>query len=81
MLPTEISACPHCAADLAYEVDGKAYSRAIGVEIAGVYDGALFWHCPACGQDWHRWPEGDRLRARAEPYMNRRGNRPTRADQ
>lgn len=70
-MPSLIETCPHCRADLAYEVDGKTYSRGIGVEIQGVYDGVLFWRCPDCGHDWHRWPEGDSLRARAEQYMNR----------
>lgn len=46
--------CPHCQADLRYDGD---YSRAIGIEIRGVYDGALYWRCPYCQKSWHRWPE------------------------
>jgi Zn-finger nucleic acid-binding protein len=58
--------CPHCGADL-----GVNHRWAIGIEIRGVYDGTLFYQCPSCGGRWHRFPEGDRLRARAEPFVNR----------
>jgi hypothetical protein len=73
--------CPHCGSDLRGEPipqdyrdagwygDNTHYSRTIGVEIRGVYDGMLFWRCPDCGGHWHRWPEGHYLRARAEPYV------------
>jgi hypothetical protein len=39
------------------------YSRIIGVEIRGVYDGTLFWACPDCFRTWSRWPKdtSDRL--------------------
>ena len=29
------------------------------VEVRGVYDGALHFHCTACRADWHRFPAGD----------------------
>ena len=53
--------------------DGKTpeyFFRTIGVEIPGIYDGTLFWQCPDCDKKWHRFPEGSRLRRRAEPYVN-----------
>ena len=49
--------------------EGKThFSRIIGVEIRGVYDGVLFWACPECGGTWHRWDLPD-MRQRAAPYM------------
>lgn len=59
--------CPKCGANLK---DG-GYSRKLGIEIRGVYDGILYWMCPDCGEPWHRWPPGDPLRARANFYMPR----------
>lgn len=47
----------------------RYYSRLIGIEIKGVYDGVLYWQCPDCGHQWHRWPEGHPLRKRAESYV------------
>lgn len=77
--PTE---CPNCLADLQGpqipdEIvgtwfdppDGPVfYSRMIGVEIRGVYDGALYWMCPDCGWAWHRW-ENEAMRAKAAPFI------------
>lgn len=40
--------------------DTTHYSRLIGHEIQGVYDGVLFWSCPDCGIAWPRWTEGTR---------------------
>jgi hypothetical protein len=37
------------------------YSRVMGHEIRGVYDGVLFWSCPDCGLAWPRWNDGGRL--------------------
>jgi hypothetical protein len=34
------------------------YSRMIGVEIRGVYDGVLYWLCPDCGIKWPRFENG-----------------------
>lgn len=62
--------CPHCGTELAYEANGTTYSRKIGMEYRGVYDGALHWSCPICGWAWHRWPEGPTSwRGKAEPYV------------
>ncbi len=63
--------CPHCNADLR---DGD-YSRLIGVEIPGVYDGVLYWLCPDCNGTFHRWDDdggylGKTLRRYAEPYIH-----------
>lgn len=58
--------CPACGSDLSAPGD---CSRVIGVEIRGVYDGVLIWHCPDCAHQWHRWPEGHPYRQRAEPYV------------
>lgn len=43
----------------------------IGVEVRGVYDGALFWECRECGTRTHRFPEGHGLREKAEPYVDK----------
>lgn len=54
------------------EWDGKTrryYSQKIGIEVQGVYDGVLFWKCPFCAHEWHRWPEGHPLRQKAANYV------------
>lgn len=61
--------CPHCGNKLAYEKDGITYSRCISVHIFGAYDGGLFYRCPDCSKDWHRWTD-QRMRKLAEKYMN-----------
>lgn len=73
--------CPHCATDLQGDAipqeyidkgwygTNTHYSRKIGVEIRGVYDGVLFWQCPDCGGRWHRFSEGP-LRVRAESFIH-----------
>lgn len=61
--------CENCDFEFSYTVDGREYSHEIGVEIQGVYDGALFWMCPRCEHKRHRWPENDFRHARAERYM------------
>lgn len=73
--------CPHCGSNLRGEPipqeyrdkgwygDGTHYSRMIGHEISGIYDGVLFWSCPDCGGRWHRFPVGDSLWFKAEPYV------------
>jgi hypothetical protein len=68
--------CPHCGVSLVgtpvpvshQEAYGGVthFSRKIGVEILGGYDGVLFYQCPDCDGRWHRWPEGSPLRAEAE---------------
>lgn len=51
--------CGACGADLAYEHDGKRYSRLIGVEYPyghkDRYDGVSEWKCPQCGLRVGRW--------------------------
>lgn len=51
-----LRACPVCHVDWA---DGK-YSRLIGIERRGVYDGVVEWMCPDCGARWDRFT-GKRL--------------------
>lgn len=63
--------CPHCDAALAYYVDEQRYSRVLGVEVRGVYDGVLYFACPDCHTAWHRWPPGHPIRERAERYRAR----------
>lgn len=63
--------CPKCGANLrgapiptehTEQFGGEAfYSRMIGVEVQGVYDGVLYWMCPDCRGTWHRWPRDSRL--------------------
>lgn len=69
----DIDACPACDADLLYERNGQTYTRLVGVEVRGVYDGILYWMCPSCEHRWHRWSYEDqpRLHAAAEPYVSR----------
>lgn len=31
------------------------YSRLVGIEIRGGYDGVSEWACPDCGARWDRW--------------------------
>lgn len=50
--------CPRCGS-----------SATVTVEIPGVYDGGLYRSCFACGHAWHRWPEGDWRRERANRYV------------
>jgi hypothetical protein len=50
--------CPECGGTIA------------GIEVWGVYDGALFWQCMACGRLLHRWPEGHPLREKAQGFMD-----------
>ena len=72
--------CPLCRASLTagripeesrghYDEGRTHYSRRIGVEIRGVYDGVLYYECPDCGGRWHRFPVGHYLRERAEAYV------------
>ena len=51
----------------------RCYSKVIGIEIRGLYDGVAYWHCPVCGENWHRWtePGWERLRAAVEAYWER----------
>jgi hypothetical protein len=33
----------------------KCFSRIVGVEIRGYYDGVAYWSCPDCKHKWHRF--------------------------
>lgn len=35
-------------------VTPRFYSRKIGVEVMGLYDGVAYWRCPDCGDEWPR---------------------------
>jgi hypothetical protein len=58
--------CPSCSSNLQGETipeehremfGGKThFSRLIGVEIQGLYDGVAYWKCPDCGHEWERFP-------------------------
>lgn len=41
--------CPKCNIDLKYIKDGQGYSKVIGIEYLGKYDGIAEWRCPSCG--------------------------------
>lgn len=42
------------------------------VEVAGVYDGGLFYMCDNCKAMWHRWgPFAKHLHAKAQEVMDR----------
>lgn len=57
--------CPVCKSDLtgkeipeeSRELYGGEthFSRTIGIEIQGVYDGVVLWECPDCEARWHRF--------------------------
>lgn len=56
--------------DAGYYGEGVThYSRMIGIEVRGVYDGVLYWKCPDCNASWHRWPEGTKEHHAAKHYM------------
>lgn len=80
---TDPNACPHCGYDLRgdpipqeyrdsgfYHPDSTHYSRKIGVEVRGVYDGILYWRCPQCGGAWHRFQNNHYLRQKAEQAVS-----------
>lgn len=35
------------------------FSRLVGIQVRGVYDGVLYWECPDCHQRWNRSEIGD----------------------
>lgn len=51
-----LRACPECGADWT----NGGYSRLIGIERRGVYDGVSEWMCPDCNARWGRFT-GKRL--------------------
>lgn len=38
-----------------YGDENAHFSRLIGVEIRGYYDGVSMWKCPDCGKTWDRF--------------------------
>lgn len=42
----------------------------IGIEVWGLYDGVLYWQCTGCGSKWHRFPDDERLSAKAQPFID-----------
>lgn len=50
------------------------FSKLLGVEIRGLYDGVSFWQCPFCNTTWDRWTLEivDNLK---EEIKNRRGRK------
>lgn len=63
ILITNDETCPHCGASLQgtpipeesqHLYGATHFSRKMGVEIPGVYDGVAYWSCPACGMAWER---------------------------
>ncbi|OGM09255.1 hypothetical protein A2Z67_04930 [Candidatus Woesebacteria bacterium RBG_13_36_22] len=38
-----------------YPSGATHYSRLIGIEIQGGYDGVSYWECPDCKTRWDRW--------------------------
>jgi len=59
-----------------YELGVTHYSRMIGVEVPGVYDGVLYWACPDCGAKWHRFKAdgwGAGLHKAAQRYVDAPG--------
>lgn len=64
-------AIPQEYIDAGYYGEGVThYSRMLGIEIRGVYDGVLYWTCPECGVRWHRWPEGSMQYNAAKEYVD-----------
>lgn len=61
--------CPRCETDLEYEIDGHPYSKVAGVEVRGVYDGALYWAHYEC-HAWQRWEPTHRLHDKAQKYID-----------
>lgn len=72
MPPSDHDECPLCGAELRagaipqehidqglYAPGVTHYSRLIGIQIRGVYDGVLYWQCPDCGGMWNRWDATD----------------------
>lgn len=50
--------------------DVTHFSRVMGHEVRGVYDGVLYWSCPDCGRAWPRFADGEgRLTAAAAKFV------------
>lgn len=53
------------------EPEERFFSRIIGIEIQGAYDGVLFWQCPDCGKAWQRWDDPKmELYVRAQKFID-----------
>ena len=48
-----------------YGTGPKHFSRLIGVEIQGLYDGVIMWQCPDCKTRWDRFKDRPSYRAAA----------------
>ena len=46
--------------------EDRFWSRFIGQDVPGVYDGVLIWHCPDCGSSWPRWAQESNLHLHRE---------------
>jgi len=38
-----------------YDLGSIYYSRLVGIEVRGGYDGVSYWQCPDCGATWNRF--------------------------
>jgi hypothetical protein len=47
--------CASCNETKRYVGDEQEYSRVLGVEYQGGYDGISEWRCPDCGRREGRW--------------------------
>ncbi len=56
------------------EPDDRFYSRTIGIEVRGVYDGVLYWQCPDCGFAWQRFDPGTRLANKAVAFIDQQNS-------
>lgn len=57
--------CPYCGADQGPLLPCGQYKRTVGVDFGG-HRGVLWWRCPDCLGEWHRWPVGSDAHAKAE---------------
>lgn len=58
------------------EPEDRFFSRIIGIEQPGVYDGVLYWLCPDCGKAWQRWSDPKmELYVRAQRFIDAINNR------
>jgi len=53
--------------DAGYYAPGAThYSRKMGYDFPGVYDGVLIWGCPDCGHCWPRFSQDTNVRLHDE---------------
>lgn len=67
--------CPYCFIDLrGSQLPGtdppQYYSKLMGIEVPGLYDGILYYECPSCQGKMHRFRKGTRERKLAEVYVD-----------